>query len=228
MSYATLKGKEDFIMKKVLISLLIAGVTLTACACGNTAQPNSSANTNDTVVTDVEQEDKDKAEEEAEAKEKAEKEAKEKAEKEAKEKAEKEAKEKAEAEAKAKAEEEARLKAEAEAKEEEEFNSAVTLIEVLCIDNGFTYVDVTGDYSTKIIFVNIGMDGVAQEMVVTKSTGMGMDSYYYMEDSVAGMCKTMHETCGYHVQVNLVNDINPDNVLLGVLDGSVIYSYMYE
>lgn len=180
MSYATLKGKEDFIMKKLLVSLLIAGVTLTACACGNTAQPNNSANTNDTVATDVEQEEKDKAEEEAKA------------------------------------------------KEEEEFNSAVTLIEVLCIDNGFTYVDVTGDYSTKIIFVNIGMDGVAQEMVVAKSTGMGMDSYYYMEDSVAGMCKTMHETCGYHVQVNLVNDVNPDNVLLGILDGSVIYSYMYE
>ena len=134
-----------------------------------------------------------------------------------------------EAEAKEKAEKEAKEKAEAEAKEEEDrFNNAVTAIEEACIENGFTYTDVTGDYSNKIIFVNVGMDDVAQAMVVAKNTGMYMDEYYNMEDSVASMCKTMHETFGYHVQVNIVNDINPDNVLLSILDGSVIYSYMYE
>ena len=200
-------------MKKLFIGALIALSTISFVACGNTTQTNNSANTNDTVTTEAAQEDNSKVEEEAEAKEKAEK----------------EAKEKAEAEKKAK-EEEARLKAEAEAKEEEEerFNNAVTAIESACIENGFTYTDVTGDYSNKIIFVNVGMDDVAQAIVVAKNTGMYMDEYYNMEDSVASMCKTMHETFGYHVQVNIVNDINPDNALLSILDGSVIYSYMYE
>ena len=199
-------------MKKLFIGALIALSTISFVACGNTTQTNNSANTNDTVTTEAAQEDNSKVEEEAEAKEKAEK----------------EAKEKAEAEKKAK-EEEARLKAEAEAKEEEErFNNAVTAIEAACIENGFTYTDVTGDYSNKIIFVNVGMDNVAQAMLVAKNTGMYMDEYYNMEDSVASMCKTMHETFGYHVQVNIVNDINPDNALLSILDGSVIYSYMYE
>ena len=199
-------------MKKLFIGALIALSTVSFVACGNTTQSNNSANTNDTVTTEAAQEDNSKVEEEAEAKEKAEK----------------EAKEKAEAEKKAK-EEEARLKAEAEAKEEEErFNNAVTAIEAACIENGFTYTDVTGDYSNKIIFVNVGMDNVAQAMLVAKNTGMYMDEYYTMEDSVASMCKTMHETFGYHVQVNIVNDINPDNALLSILDGSVIYSYMYE
>ena len=199
-------------MKKLFIGALIALSTISFVACGNTTQTNNSANTNDTVTTEAAQEDNSKVEEEAEAKEKAEK----------------EAKEKAEAEKKAK-EEEARLKAEAEAKEEEErFNNAVTAIEAACIENGFTYTDVTGDYSNKIIFVNVGMDDVAQAIVVAKNTGMYMDEYYNMEDSVASMCKTMHETFGYHVQVNIVNDINPDNALLSILDGSVIYSYMYE
>ena len=199
-------------MKKLFIGALIALSTISFVACGNTTQTNNSANTNDTVTTEAAQEDNSKVEEEAEAKEKAEK----------------EAKEKAEAEKKAK-EEEARLKAEAEAKEEEEkFNNAVTAIEATCIENGFTYTDVTGDYSNKIIFVNVGMDNVAQAMLVAKNTGMYMDEYYTMEDSVASMCKTMHETFGYHVQVNIVNDINPDNALLSVLDGSVIYSCMYE
>ena len=202
-------------MKKLFIGALIALSTISFVACGNTTQANNSANTNSTVTTEAAQEDNIKVEEEAEAKEKAEKEAKEKAE--------------AEAEKKAKEEEEVRLKAEAEAKEEEErFNNAVTAIEATCIENGFTYTDVTGDYSNKIIFVNVGMDDVAQAMVVAKNTGMYMDEYYNMEDSVASMCKTMHETFGYHVQVNIVNDTNPDNALLSILDGSVIYSYMYE
>ena len=199
-------------MKKLFIGALIALSTISFVACGNTAQTNNSANTNDTVTTEVAQEDNNKVEEEAEAKEKAEK----------------ETKEKAEAEKKAK-EEEARLKAEEEAKEEEDmFNNAVAAIETTCIENGFTYTDVTGDYSNKIIFVNVGMDGVTQDMLVSKNTGMYMDEYYSMEDSVASMCKTMHETFGYHVQVNIVNDVNPDNVLLSVLDGSVIYSFMFE
>ena len=199
-------------MKKLFIGALIALSTISFVACGNTTQANNSANTNDTVTTEVAQEDNSKVKEEAEAKEKAEK----------------ETKEKAEAEKKAK-EEEARLKAEEEAKEEEaRFNNAVATIETTCIENGFTYTDVTGDYSNKIIFVNVGMDGVTQDMLVSKNTGMYMDEYYSMEDSVASMCKTMHETFGYHVQVNIVNDINPDNVLLSVLDGSVIYSFMFE
>ena len=207
-------------MKKLFIGALIALSTISFVACGNTTQSNNHTNTNDTVTTEAAQEDNSKAEEEAEAKEKTEKEAKEKTE------AEKKAKEE---EVKAKAEEEARLKAEAEAKEEEDrFNNAVTTIEATCIENGFTYTDVTGDYSNKIIFVNVGMDGVTQDMLLVKSTGINMDAYYYMEDSVADMCKTIHETCGYHVQVNIVNDINPDNVLLSVLDGSVIYSFMNE
>ena len=194
-------------MKKLFIGALIALSTVSFIACGNTTQANNSANTNDTVTTEVAQEDNSKVEEEAEAKEKAEK----------------ETKEKAEAEKKAK-EEEARLKAE----EEDRFNNAVAAIETTCIENGFTYTDVTGDYSNKIIFVNVGMDDVAQAMMVAKNTGMYMEEYYTMEDSVASMCKTMHETFGYHVQVNIVNDINPDNALLSILDGSVIYSYMYE
>ena len=194
-------------MKKLFIGALIALSTVSFIACGNTTQANNSANTNDTVTTEAAQEDNSKVEEEAEAKEKAEK----------------ETKEKAEAEKKAK-EEEARLKAE----EEDRFNNAVAAIETTCIENGFTYTDVTGDYSNKIIFVNVGMDDVAQAMMVAKNTGMYMEEYYTMEDSVASMCKTMHETFGYHVQVNIVNDINPDNALLSILDGSVIYSYMYE
>ena len=190
-------------MKKLFIGALIALSTVSFAACGNTTQTNNSANTNDAVTTEVAQEDNSKVEEEAEAKEKA--------------------------EAEKKAKEEARLKAEEEAKEEEDrFNNAVAAIETTCIENGFTYTDVTGDYSNKIIFVNVGMDDVAQAMVVAKNTGMYMDEYYSMEDSVASMCKTMHETFGYHVQVNIVNDINPDNALLSILDGSVVYSYMYE
>ena len=200
-------------MKKLFIGALIALSTVSFVACGNTTQANNSANTNDTVTTEAAQEDNSKVEEEAEAKEKAEK----------------ETKEKAEAEKKAKEEEEARLKAEEEAKEEEDrFNNAVAAIETTCIENGFTYTDVTGDYSNKIIFVNVGMDGVTQDMLVSKNTGMYMDEYYSMEDSVASMCKTMHETFGYHVQVNIVNDVNPDNILLSVLDGSIIYSFMFE
>ena len=199
-------------MKKLFIGALIALSTISFAACGNTTHTNNSANTNDTVATEAAQEDNNEVEEEAEAKEKAEK----------------ETKEKAEAEKKAK-EEEARLKAEEEAKEEEDrFNNAVAAIETTCIENGFTYTDVNGDYSNKIIFVNVGMDGVTQDMLVSKNTGMYMDEYYSMEDSVASMCKTMHETFGYHVQVNIINDVNPDNVLLSVLDGSVIYSFMFE
>ena len=186
-------------MKKLFIGALIALTTISFVACGNDTQTNNSANTNNTVTTEVAQEDNSKAEEEAKAKEKAEKEAKEKAE------AEKKAKE-----------------------EEDRFNNALTTVKIVCNDSDFTYTDVTGDYSNKIIFVNVGMDGVAQDMVLVKATGINMDAYYYMEDSIVGMCKTIHDSCGYHVQVNLINDANPDNTLLSVLDGSVIYSYMNE
>ena len=199
-------------MKKLFIGALIALTTISFVACGNDTQTNNSANTNDTVTTEVAQEDNSKAEEEAKAKEKAEK----------------EAKEKAEAEKKAK-EEEARLKAEAEAKKEEDaFNATINLIEKTCQNNGFTYINVTGDYSTKTIHVNVGMDGVAQDMVLVKATGINMDAYYSLEDTVINTCKTMHDTFGYHIAYNVVNDANPDNVLLSVLDGSVIYSYMNE
>ena len=194
-------------MKKLFIGALIALTTISFVSCGNDTQTNNSANTNDTVTTEVAQEDNSKAEKEAEAKEKAEKEAKEKAEK--------EAKEKAEAEKKAKEEEDA-------------FNATINLIEKTCQNNGFTYINVTGDYSTKTIHVNVGMDGVAQDMVLVKATGINMDAYYSLEDTVINTCKTMHNTFGYHIAYNVVNDINPDNVLLSVLDGSVIYSYMNE
>ena len=186
-------------MKKLFIGALIALSAISFVACGNDTQTNNSANTNDTVTTEAVQEDNSKAEEEAEAKEKAEKEAKEKAE------AEKKAKE-----------------------EEDKFNNAVTAVEIILNDSDFQYTDVNADYSNKIIFVNVGMDGVAQDMVLVKATGKNMDAYYSMEDSLAYMCKTMHDSCGYHVQVNLINDVNPDNVMLSVLDGSVIYSYMNE
>ena len=186
-------------MKKLFIGALIALTTISFVACGNDTQTNNSANTNDTVTTEVAQEDNSKAEKEAEAKEKAEK----------------EAKEKAEAEKKAKEEEDA-------------FNATINLIEKTCQNNGFTYINVTGDYSTKTIHVNVGMDGVAQDMVLVKATGINMDAYYSLEDTVINTCKTMHNTFGYHIAYNVVNDINPDNVLLSVLDGSVIYSYMNE
>ena len=186
-------------MKKLFIGALIALTTISFVACGNNTQTNNSANTNDTVTTEVAQEDNSKAEKEAEAKEKAEK----------------EAKEKAEAEKKAKEEEDA-------------FNATINLIEKTCQNNGFTYINVTGDYSTKTIHVNVGMDGVAQDMVLVKATGINMDAYYSLEDTVINTCKTMHNTFGYHIAYNVVNDINPDNVLLSVLDGSVIYSYMNE
>ena len=186
-------------MKKLFIGALIALTTISFVSCGNDTQTNNSANTNDTVTTEVAQEDNSKAEEEAEAKEKAEK----------------EAKEKAEAEKKAKEEEDA-------------FNATVNLIEKTCQDNGFTYINVTGDYSTKTIHVNVGMDGVAQDMVLVKATGINMDAYYSLEDTVTNTCKTMHDTFGYHIAYNVVNDVNPDNVMLSVLDGSVIYSYMNE
>ena len=185
-------------MKKLFIGALIALTTISFVACGTT-QANNSANTNDTVTTEVAQEDNSKAEEEAEAKEKAEK----------------EAKEKAEAEKKAKEEEDA-------------FNATINLIEKTCQNNGFTYINVTGDYSTKTIHVNVGMDGVAQDMVLVKATGINMDAYYSLEDTVANTCKTMHDTFGYHIAYNVVNDVNPDNVMLSVLDGSVIYSFMNE
>ena len=194
-------------MKKLFIGALIALTTISFVSCGNDTQTNNSANTNDTVTTEAVQEDNSKVEEEAEAKEKTEKEAKEKAEK--------EAKEKAEAEKKAKEEEDA-------------FNATVNLIEKTCQDNGFTYINVTGDYSTKTIHVNVGMDGVAQDMVLVKATGINMDAYYSLEDTVTNTCKTMHDTFGYHIAYNVVNDVNPDNVMLSVLDGSVIYSYMNE
>ena len=186
-------------MKKLFIGALIALSTISFVACGNTTQVSNSANTNDTVTTEVSQEDNSKVEEEAEAKEKAEK----------------KTKEKAEAEKKAKEEEDA-------------FNATINLIEKNCQNNGFTYIKVTGDYSTRTIQVNVGMDGVAQDMVLVKATGINMDAYYSMEDSLANMCKTMHDSCGYHVQVNLINDVNPDNTLLSILDGSVMYSYMNE
>ena len=186
-------------MKKLFIGALIALTTISFVACGNDTQTNNSANTNGTVTTEVAQEDNSKAEEEAEAKEKAEK----------------EAKEKAEAEKKAKEEEDA-------------FNATINLIEKTCQDNGFTYINVTGDYSTKTIHVNVGMDGVAQDMVLVKATGINMDAYYSLEDTVTNTCKTMHDTFGYHIAYNVVNDVNPDNVMLSVLDGSVIYSYMNE
>ena len=186
-------------MKKLFIGALIALTTISFVACGNDTQTNNSANTNDTVTTEVAQEDNSKAEEEAEAKEKAEK----------------EAKEKAEAEKKAKEEEDA-------------FNATINLIEKTCQNNGFTYINVTGDYSTKTIHVNVGMDGVAQDMVLVKATGINMDAYYSLEDTVINTCNTMHDTFGYHIAYNVVNDANPDNVMLSVLDGSVIYSYMNE
>ena len=191
-------------MKKLFIGALIALTTISFVACGNDTQTNNSANTNDTVTTEVAQEDNSKAEEEAKAKEKA------------------------EAEKKAK-EEEARLKAEAEAKEEEDaFNAAINLIEKTCQNNGFTYIKVTGDYSTKTIQVNVGMDGVAQDMLLVKATGINMDAYYSLEDTVINTCKTMHDTFGYHIVYNIVNDANTDNILVSVLDGSVIYSVMNE
>ena len=186
-------------MNKLFIGALIALTTIPFVACGNDTQTNNSANTNDTVTTEVTQEDNSKAEEEDEAKEKAEK----------------EAKEKAEAEKKAKEEEDA-------------FNAAISLIEKTCQNNGFTYINVTGDYSTKTIQVNVGMDGVAQDMVLVKATGINMDAYYSLEDTVTNTCKTMHDTFGYHIAYNIVNDANTDNVLLSTLDGSVIYSYMNE
>ena len=186
-------------MKKLFIGALIALTTVSFVACGNDTQTNISANTNDTVTTEVAQEDNSKAEEEVEAKEKAEK----------------EAKEKAEAEKKAKEEEDA-------------FNAAINLIEKTCQNNGFTYIKVTGDYSTKTIQVNVGMDGVAQDMLLVKATGINMDAYYSLEDTITNTCKTMHDTFGYHIVYNIVNDANTDNILVSVLDGSVIYSVMNE
>ena len=194
-------------MKKLYIGALVALTTISFVACGNDTQTNNSANTNDTVTTEVAQEDNSKAEEEAEAKAKAEKEIKEKAEKEAKEKAEDEKKAK---------------------EEEDKFNNAVTTVEIILNDSDFQYTDVTADYSDKIIFVNVGMDGVAQDMVLVKATGKNMDAYYSLEDTITNTCKTMHDTFGYHIVYNIVNDANTDNILVSVLDGSVIYSVMNE
>ena len=65
MSYATLKGKEDFIMKKLFIGALIAMSAISFVACGNTAQDNNSANTNGAVTTEVAQEEEKEEEDTA-------------------------------------------------------------------------------------------------------------------------------------------------------------------
>ena len=46
-------------MKKLFIGALIALSTISFVACGNTAQTNNSANTNDTVTTEAAQEEED-------------------------------------------------------------------------------------------------------------------------------------------------------------------------
>ena len=185
-------------MKKLFIGALIALTTISFVACGNDTQ-SSNNSANTNDTTATEVAQEDNSKAEEEA------EAKAKAEKEAKEKAEKEAKE-----------------------EEDKFNNAVTAVEIILNDSDFQYTDVTSDYSNKIIFVNVGMDGVAQDMVLVKATGINMDAYYSLEDTVITTCKKMQDTFGYHIAYNVVNDANPDNVMLSVLDGSVIYSYMNE
>ena len=48
-------------MKKLFIGALIAMSAISFVACGNTTQSNNSANTNDTVTTEVAQEEKEEA-----------------------------------------------------------------------------------------------------------------------------------------------------------------------
>lgn len=203
-------------MKKMMkVIAWVIGVFLVLGIIGSCMSDDATSNDTETpvveqneVVAEPTKEEKEQAEAEALAKKEAE-----------------EQKAKEEAEAKAKAEEERKAKEQAQAEIQSQIEQDMLNIMKENLDG---MADVTFDKESKFYVVTPTSDSLIREIAMTFSGQIDSDSWDTMVSSMAYMSENMSNNLGNGYSVAFTNPANPDNYLIVIVDGVVIYNAIDE
>ena len=109
----------------------------------------------------------------------------------------------------------------------EEIDNAVTMIESILKEH---YDNYTISHEDNIITISIWQDGIAMgALLASQGNEQCKSAWDEMVENIKGLCTSVCEfvdTLGLddvYVVVNILNDGNTENVLLTVMEGSVIY-----
>ena len=113
----------------------------------------------------------------------------------------------------------------------------IALIESVLIQNfGEDNYNITCDRDNKIIYLNVWYDGIIAELTAIKLSGGDAtdEDWMLMKKSIVNnaksVCNFMAE-CGYedyNLSFNVLNDMNHDNILLSVVNSTIIYDVLEE
>ena len=118
--------------------------------------------------------------------------------------------------------------------QEELHESVRYLIETVISSSGYSKSSVTYDEEYDMYIINVQMNGVAEAVMNIKYGISGsVSDWDGVRENLKSMCNS---TRGFvreaglesHVVINVLNDKNPDNVLLSVLDGKIVYDIMED
>lgn len=222
-------------MKKTLFTGILS-LSMVLAACGTdydeTVQEVEEANeqagigaTDDTdkeAAAEKEKAEKEQAENEKVEAERVAKEQKEKDDKLAAEKAadEKAAKDKAAAEQAEKVEAD-KLKEESLIAEQEQIHLTIMR------ENMGTFVDIEFDAETKIFEMTPTNPGLIAEIEML-AAGIGLAEWGTMVDGITSMSKANSDSLGEGYGITLINPLNHENIILWIVDGTVIYNVADE
>lgn len=99
----------------------------------------------------------------------------------------------------------------------------------LSVAGKFDYHKIEGDETG--ITLSIAMDGLAQDMVIAGYSGKdeNYEPWVDVKENMVGLCNTIHDSAVQFgmdnpiIMVNVLNDQNHENILLGIMNGIVIY-----
>lgn len=113
----------------------------------------------------------------------------------------------------------------------------IALIESVLIQSfGEDNYNITCDRDNKIIYLNVWYDGIIAELTAIKLSGGDAtdEDWMLMKKSIVNnaksVCNFMAE-CGYedyNLSFNVLNDMNHDNILLSVVNSTIIYDVLEE
>lgn len=93
----------------------------------------------------------------------------------------------------------------------------------------FQDVTVLYDEEKNAFIVNVCQEGVAADLVAVKAGTLDRDTWDQVADTMAKNCSSMKELAetaelDSNVMLNILNDQNRDNILLSIINGTVIYN----
>lgn len=118
--------------------------------------------------------------------------------------------------------------------QEEIYESVRYLIETVVSSSGYSKSSVTYDGEYDIYTINVQMNGVAEAVMNIKYGISGsISDWNGVRENAKLMCNS---TRGFvresglksHVVINVLNDASPDNVLLCIMDGEIVYDVLAE